>query len=324
MVGDQAERLPQRLGELAAGPVALLGGLRQPSRQYLVRRTGQALYPQAQRRRRLGHVRQQHRHSLVPFERRRAGQQLVRQAGQRVLIGPPVHRLAPDLLRRRVVRGTQELPRPGQAGRGHRPLAHPEVRKIHVIGLVLPRVHQDVRGLDIPVYQPRAVRGIQRRSHRRDELRGPARRQHALPGQHPSQVTARHEPHRDVQHPARLAGVVHRDDVRVIHRRRRPRLGDEPPPELLVHRHRRREDLQRHQAAQPLIAGPEDHREPACPDLRLQPVPRQQRARPEPGQIRREILAQQSSRPSVRQGRLSIWLTIFGRNRDTPGDSRGE
>ena len=55
---------------------------------------------------------------------------------------------------------------------------------------------------------------------------------------------------------------------------------------------RRCQDLQRDQSAEPLISGPEDHRHPARPDLRLQPVPRQQRACAEPGQMRREILAQ--------------------------------
>ena len=42
------------------------------------------------------------------------------------------------------------------------------------------------------------------------------------------QVTVGHEPHRDVQHAVGLTGLVHRDDVRVVHCCRRPRLGDEP------------------------------------------------------------------------------------------------
>ena len=65
------------------------------------------------------------------------------------------------------------------------------------------------------------------------------------------------------------------------------------------------EDLQRGQSAQPLVAGAEDHREPARPDLGLQPVPGQQRARPEPGQ-RREILAQHPSPPPPRSPLFSV------------------
>ena len=81
-----------------------------------------------------------------------------------------------------------------------------------------------------------------------------------------------------------------------VHLRRRPRLRDEPPPELLVRRHLRREDLQRHQSAQPLIAGAEHHRHPARPDPLLQSVPRQRPARP-------EFLAQHPS-PHRRTGAL--------------------
>ena len=95
----------------------------------------------------------------------------------------------------------------------------------------------------------------------------------ALLVQYPPQVTARHEPHRDEQRAVGLAGLVDRDDVRVIDRGRRPGLGDEPAPERRVRRQRRREDLQRHQPAQPLVAGPEHHRHPARADLGLQPVP---------------------------------------------------
>ena len=113
----------------------------------------------------------------------------------------------------------------------------------------------------------------------------------------PPQVPGLHEPHRDEQCAFGLTGLMHRDDVRVIDRGRRPRLGDEPPPEPRVRRQPRRQDFQCHEPAQPLVAGPEHHRHTARADLRLQPVPRHQRARPEPGQPR-EILAQCPSPPA--------------------------
>jgi hypothetical protein len=96
-----------------------------------------------------------------------------------------------------------------------------------------------------------------------------------LPVQHPPQVPALHEPHRDEQRAFGLAGLVDRDDVRVIDRRRRPGLGDEPAPERRVCGQCRGEDLQGHQPAQPLVAGTEHQPHPAHPDLGLQPVPRQ-------------------------------------------------
>jgi hypothetical protein len=42
----------------------------------------------------------------------------------------------------------------------------------------------------------------------------PGRGHRALPLQHPAQVAARDEAHRDKQHPIRLAGLIDRDDVR--------------------------------------------------------------------------------------------------------------
>ena len=68
----------------------------------------------------------------------------------------------------------------------------------------------------------------------------------------------------------------------------------------------RRQDLQRHQPTQPLIASPEHHRHPARPDLRFQPVPRQQRACPKPGRLLREILAQHPSLAFDRRRRAAL------------------
>jgi hypothetical protein len=97
-------------------------------------------------------MRQEHSHALITLEWRGPGQQLVGHARQRILIRTPVHRPALDLLRRRVTRSAQELPGTGQANRRHCPLAHPEIRQVHVIGPPGPRIHQDVRRLDITVY----------------------------------------------------------------------------------------------------------------------------------------------------------------------------
>jgi hypothetical protein len=52
--------------------------------------------------------------------------------------------------------------------------------------------------------------------------------------QQEANVAAGHVPHGDEQHTRGLAGLEHRDDVRVIHRGGGPRLHDEPLPERLV------------------------------------------------------------------------------------------
>jgi hypothetical protein len=77
---------------------------------------------------------------------------------------------------------------------------------------------------------------------------------------------------------------MHRDDVRVIDRRRRPRLAQEPLPEPLIAGQRRRQDLQRHPPVQPLITRAEHHRHPTRADLAFQPVPGHLRARAKPSQ----------------------------------------
>ena len=283
VIGGQAQRGPQRPGELPAAGVPVARRLGQRPAQHLINAGRNTPAAGRQRRRRDRQVRPDHRHVLIPDERHRPAQQLKRRTAQRVLIGPPVHLPALDLLRRHVRRRAQHQPRPGQR-RARPALGQAEIRQVHVIRQARPRIDQHVRGLDIAVHQPRPVRRIQRAGHRRDHRRHPDRGQRPLPAQQPPHVTPRHEPHRDEQHPARLPGLIHRQDVRVIDRRRGPGLAQEPAAELLIGGQPRRQHLQRHHPAQPLIAGAEHHRHPARPDLPLQQVPGHPRTR---GQGRR-------------------------------------
>ena len=223
-------------------------------------------------------MRVDHRHVLIPLERHPPAQQLKRRAPQRVLIGPPIHRLALDLLWRHIRHRAQHHPRPRQHRRRPAP-GQPEIRQVHVVRPARPRVDQYVRRLDIAVHQPRPVRGIQRAGHRRDDRRRPPRRQRLPAAQQPPDVPPGHVPHRDEQHPARLTGLIHRQDVGVINRGGGPGLAQEPAAELLVTRQPRRQYLQRHQPTQPLIAGAEHHRHPARADLLLQHIPGDPRPR---------------------------------------------
>jgi hypothetical protein len=125
-----------------------------------------------------------------------------------------------------------------------------------------------------PGYVADTVRGVQGRGHLGDERGRTSRPEHTLPLQQSPQVTAADELHRDEQHAAYLAGVVDRDHVRVIHRGGRARLSDEATSEGTVGRQRRREDLQRDQPVQPLVAGPVHHAHPAHSELGLEQVSR--------------------------------------------------
>jgi hypothetical protein len=124
----------QGIGECLAGGVAGGRRLGQGPGDRLIDARRQARPPGGHPRRRVGQVRVHHRGGFLAPERRRAGQQLERRAGQPVLIGPPVRRPALDLLGRDVVQRAQELARPGQPGRGSQGLlAQPEIGQVHVV-----------------------------------------------------------------------------------------------------------------------------------------------------------------------------------------------
>jgi hypothetical protein len=148
----------------------------------------------------------------------------------------------------------------------------------------MPGIQQHVRRLDITVHQSGRMGGVQSRSHRRHQRHHPRRRQRARAAHQRQHVPAGHVPHCDEQHPIGFAGLMHRDDVRVIDRRGRPRLAQEPLPEPLISRQCRRQDLQRHPPAQPLITRAEHHRHPTRADLPFQPVPGHLRTRAKPSQ----------------------------------------
>jgi hypothetical protein len=69
-----------------------------------------------------------------------------------------------------------------------------------------------------------------------------------------------------------LAGVIDRDDVRVVDGRGGLRLLDEPLPDRLVPRQRRGQHLERDPPVQPLVAGQENHSHSAGANLFLQAV----------------------------------------------------
>jgi hypothetical protein len=104
--------------------------------------------------------------------------------------------------------------------------------------------------------------------------------QRADRGDHSLEGVARHEPHRDELHAVGLAGRVDGDDVRVVDGRHGPGLAHEPHPDRFV----AREQLQRHDPAEPLVARLVDRRHPADADQPLKQVPGHPEPRGKPGQ----------------------------------------
>ena len=284
VVSLQPERHTQRISELPAAGITTFGSLRQRPLQDLIHARREAGPPRRQPRRRCRQLRVQHRHALIPGKRRLAGQQHERRTRQCVLIGTRIDSLTLDLLGRAVNRRPQDLTCSGQAGRRQRTFRQPEIGKIHMIGPTGPRIHEHIGRFDITVHQPGGMSGIQGRSHRGDNRRRPRNGQRAYPVHERPHITARHVPHGDEQHPVRIACFEYRDDVRIIHRGRRPGFPDETVPERLVRRHRGREDLERDLPSKPAILGSEHDRHSASADLLLQPVSGDPRTSGEAGQ----------------------------------------
>ena len=88
----------------------------------------------------------------------------------------------------------------------------------------------------------------------------------------PPQVGAADELHREVEPVVRLAGLVHRDDVRMVERGLEHRLAAEPGGELRVGREVRREHLQRDRALERELRRLVHDAHPAAPEDALDAV----------------------------------------------------
>ena len=90
-------------------------------------------------------------------------------------------------------------------------------------------------------------------------------------------------PHHEVELPVALAGVVDRDDVRVLERRRELGLREEAHAEPLVVRDLGREELDRHRALQAWVVRAVDDPHPATADELLDTVSEELAADPRVG-----------------------------------------
>ena len=238
--------------ELAARRVAIERRLRERLRDHRLERRGQLRRGLRQLRRRRVQVRVQDGELRRAMEGRRPREALVQHARERVDVGAAVDGAALDLLRRRV------LGRPDEAARPRRPvgpelLRDAEVREERAVVVG----DEDVRGLHVPVDERACVRRVERRAHLgSDPERGPER-QAPLGREQRLQVDPVHARHGDVEQVALLAGVVDRDDARVVERGGELRLAQESLAEVGL-AEGRREQLKGGRPPQPDVLGAVD------------------------------------------------------------------
>jgi hypothetical protein len=207
----------------------------------------------------------------LTLERRPPAQALDQDARERILVGPPVDRLAPDLLGRNVVDRSDELPGARERLVGGQPLGDPEVGQEGPLGGRAQLRQEDVGGLDVPMHQAFFVRRIQRRSDRRDDRERPLRFERSLT-EHLAEVRAIDVLHRDEEPTLSLVRVVDRDDVRMLQTRRGRGLADESVAEPRIVGEVRVEQLQSDLPTQLEVLGEIDDGHPAPTDHPLDPM----------------------------------------------------
>ena len=77
---------------------------------------------------------------------------------------------------------------------------------------------EDVGRLDVPVDESSGVGGVERRADLADDAKGATERKSSFLGEQGLQVGALDARHRDIEQAVRLAGVVDRDDARMVER----------------------------------------------------------------------------------------------------------
>ena len=116
------------------------------------------------------------------------------------------------------------------------------------------------------------VRGVERVGDLRTDRERPFAFEWRLCQQQRLEVASVDEPHRQVQPAVGLAGVVDRDDVRVLERGGQLGLSEEACPEAIVLRQLGGHELERERALQAHVVRPVDDAHAAPADQPLDPV----------------------------------------------------
>ena len=240
-----------------------------------------------------GAVGGEHRELVVAGERGPAREHVEGDAAERVDVRRAIDVDPADLLRRDVVGGPQDHPAAGHPGGpaagGLGQGADPEVGQVGAL-LLHRSAEQHVLGLDVAVDQPVGMGGVEAGREVVEDPQRPFERRRAV-GEQPPEVDAVDVLHGHVEASVLLAGVMDRDQVRMLHRRRQPALAAEPQRVGVVAGELRGEDLERPDPIEGEMAGAVDDPHAAAADLGLDQVTGELRARVE---IRRHL-----SRPAA-------------------------
>ena len=220
--------------------------------------------------RRLGHVRGEDLLRGHPGKRRPPGQELVRHGAHGVDVHPVVEvRVGRGLLRRHVGRSAERHAGGGEllpAGRLAHRLGHAEIGDERV-----PAGEHHVVGLDVAVHHALAVGVGQRVHHLDQDLDRVVHRQLAYAREPLAERFALDVRHHEVEEAAGLAGVVERQDVRMLQAGRHLDFAEEP---LAAERGGELgpQHLERHLAPVPEILGEVHRGHAAGADLPLDAV----------------------------------------------------
>ena len=249
--------------QLAAGGEAVLRRLRERPCEDVVEGGRQLRADVGEARRRVQQMGVQDRHVAVALEQPASGQALEQHASQRVDVGGRPRDLAVELLGRRVPEACRRTPaRRRAAGAGG---GDPEVAEERAAaGLV----DEDVRRLDVAMHEAAGVDGIERRRELPADRQRPRRVECAGGADQLAEIAAVDVAHRDVQHAVLGAGVIDRDDARVVDRGDQPRLEHEALASGVVVGERGVEELQRHAMAQTQCRASHTDPPAPCPSLR--------------------------------------------------------
>ena len=135
---------------------------------------------------------------------------------------------------------------------------------------------QHVGRLDVAMDVAGVVDGVERLAEARRDLARPLGLERALDPHQRPQVGSRDVAHHDVCAVAVEPGLVDRDHVGMLDRRRGAQLAQEPAPRLRIVEALGRDDLDRDVAPEAVLAGAVDHAHATAPDRLLDPAAAEQ------------------------------------------------
>ncbi len=203
----------------------------------------------------------------VATERRLAGEAFENQAAQRIDVGPTIGRGAADLLGGDIV--DRPLERSGHdIGHGSR---ETEIGEVAMLALST-RGDEHVARLHVPMDEPVLMGDVECVRKLGRDRESPPRLERRLFPKHALQVCPLDVPHGDVELPVYFAGVVDRNDCRMVDRGRELGLPKKALAEVGVAGELGREELQRHPPLEPEILREVDDAHPSSAEERLDPI----------------------------------------------------